>query len=263
MGSRKRIQGKARRSKAAEQNLAAVGSAAAATLPIGPQEQDDAEWWFDDDYIGCRHGQPRCPPPGHPCRSFLEQFQDRWGEEEVRRGPTAAWHALLSVHRERPNTLKDACHREMLKAIFLSNLTQGFLLFCRGGFRGGTKPHALAGAVMAIEDQEVHMGVREGISRDPDKVNFGRRDIIEGCDKSLVKFLKDRTPCKCMKDVYETMKSLPKTGICQYCAERKVRTALMFCSSCRVTQYCSKECQALHWPEHCDKCKKSKCKSSE
>ncbi|EJK68886.1 hypothetical protein THAOC_09902 [Thalassiosira oceanica] len=43
-------QGKARRSKAVEQESAAGDSAAAATLPIGPREHEDAErWWCDDD----------------------------------------------------------------------------------------------------------------------------------------------------------------------------------------------------------------------
>ena len=79
--------------------------------------------------------------------------------------------------------------------------------------------------------------------------NTNRRDVL--------KFYRKRIACSCLKQMHlEMRKSFPKTGKCYYylCDEEKERSLLMVCSRCRVSHYCSRECQIADWPEHKCRC---------
>ena len=86
------------------------------------------------------------------------------------------------------------------------------------------------------------------------RIEAGEKGIGKpSCDKfaDALKFFRKRTSCSCLKDMHlEARKTLPKTGICYHCKERKERTLLMVCSRCRITQYCSRECQIADWSRH-------------
>ena len=68
------------------------------------------------------------------------------------------------------------------------------------------------------------------------------------------KFYRKRIACKCLKEMHlEARKSPPKLGVCYHCKEVKERALLMVCGRCRISQYCSRECQIASWPRHkCD-----------
>ena len=82
-------------------------------------------------------------------------------------------------------------------------------------------------------------------------------DEIHSNKRDALKFYRKRISCNCLKRMHlEARKTLFKIGMCWYCKEEKVRVTLDVCSRCRVSQYCSKECQVAAWPVHkmnCDK----------
>ena len=77
--------------------------------------------------------------------------------------------------------------------------------------------------------------------------NSSRRDVL--------KFYSKRTSCSCLKEIHsETRSSIPKTGKCYHCKKEQDRASLMVCSRCRISHYCSRECQVANWPSHQMEC---------
>lgn len=70
-----------------------------------------------------------------------------------------------------------------------------------------------------------------------------RQDLLEGCKRSIVKFCRKRTPCSCLDKIYKELKQQSKTGMCHHCKRRVERRALLVCSKCQASQYCSRKCQ--------------------
>lgn len=231
MPSRKRSQGKARRAKADN-------------LPIASYQHDDSGWWFSNQWEGCRHGQPLCPPPGHPVRRFLDAFQV-YCEETCHDGVSAEaamTFAITSTQKKHPNVLNGE-HRGLLRLVFLSNLAHCLL--------GERDPHpAIVGYIMMMEEEDPETGSSGAMCC------LKKSDILNGCAHSLMKFVSKRTSCPCLVVKYaEVRGSLTKVGICSHCNTRKGRRALMVCTSCEMVQYCSKQCQVSHWPDHREDCK--------
>lgn len=81
-------------------------------------------------------------------------------------------------------------------------------------------------------------------------------DIWHGCQRSIVKFFKRRVPCSCLDKMRAAATSIPKTGLCDDCEERKERRELSFCTCCKRRQYCSQECQVKDWQDHKALCNK-------
>ena len=83
--------------------------------------------------------------------------------------------------------------------------------------------------------------------RDINMVSSGRRDCL--------KFFSKRVSCSYLKKMHqEARRTQPKVGICYGCLLETERVALSVCSRCRISQYCSRECQVVHWPHHKGKC---------
>ena len=83
------------------------------------------------------------------------------------------------------------------------------------------------------------------------------RDLLRGSDnmRDVLKFYRKRVPCSCLRDMHlEARKILPKLGVCFCCEAVKDRALLMVCSRCRLSQYCSRECQVADWPSHKREC---------
>jgi len=73
--------------------------------------------------------------------------------------------------------------------------------------------------------------------------------------RDALKFYSKRVSCSCLKSMHqEARRTIPKVGVCYGCHKAKERVALSVCSRCMITQYCSRECQVAHWPEHNEKC---------
>ena len=80
------------------------------------------------------------------------------------------------------------------------------------------------------------------------------RDLIQGNERDVVRFLKKRISCSCLKNMYKQVKKLPKVGTCYGCQKKKARKDLMVCKDCRVAQYCCVGCQKQDWPDHKEMC---------
>lgn len=67
--------------------------------------------------------------------------------------------------------------------------------------------------------------------------------------RDVLSFYKKRISCGCLKEKYKQMKKdqPTKLGVCWHCRKRVDRSTLMACSSCKVTLYCSRQCQKEHW----------------
>jgi hypothetical protein len=77
---------------------------------------------------------------------------------------------------------------------------------------------------------------------------------------TLVSFFRKRTNCSCLDELYKKVKSIPKIGLCYNpnCKHGRVvtRSKTKCCSQCRRANYCSRRCQAAHWPRHRKGCSK-------
>ena len=75
--------------------------------------------------------------------------------------------------------------------------------------------------------------------------------VTSSTKRDALKFFRKRISCKCLKKMHlEARKTIPKIGICSGCNEEVKRELLDVCSRCVADQYCSRECQVAHWPEH-------------
>ena len=112
--------------------------------------ETDGSWWVTDNYNRSRHGQPGCPPAGHPCCrcfvTFFERFVEALEAEEGETGTEGAVlctaessnkehprvlacvaevvHAVRSAHTKRPQVLVNKQTRALFKAFFLPIMTQ-------------------------------------------------------------------------------------------------------------------------------------------
>ena len=84
-------------------------------------------------------------------------------------------------------------------------------------------------------------------------------ELYEGDEHTLVSFFRKRITCKCLDDKYKEVKSITKIGLCYNpnCSlpnRQTIRSTMLSCTQCRRASYCSRECQAAHWPLHKQLC---------
>jgi sulfatase maturation enzyme AslB (radical SAM superfamily) len=48
--------------------------------------------------------------------------------------------------------------------------------------------------------------------------------------------------------------TMRRTDVCRYCDKHKPAKQIKECSGCKITRYCSRECQLAHYPEHKSMC---------
>ena len=80
------------------------------------------------------------------------------------------------------------------------------------------------------------------------------RDLCGDCEREVVKFFHKQNGCTCLKKRYDRLRTQTKVGTCSFCCKEYERKKLMICNQCKISQYCSPECQQGHWPSHRDWC---------
>ena len=86
-------------------------------------------------------------------------------------------------------------------------------------------------------------------------------ELLDADEHTLVQFYRKQIRCKCLDERYKEVKSITKMGMCMNkdCPlpnQRAVRSKMLYCTRCRVVNYCSRECQEAAWPSHKEYCDK-------
>jgi MYND finger len=69
--------------------------------------------------------------------------------------------------------------------------------------------------------------------------NRTERDTIVNLTKLI--------PCSCLKQVTKQAKKWQATDRCQFCGVEGSQDKFLVCSACKVSGYCSRDCQRAHW----------------
>jgi uncharacterized paraquat-inducible protein A len=77
------------------------------------------------------------------------------------------------------------------------------------------------------------------------------------CPQNIIKFFHSRNSCDCLEKIYTHLRKTPKcTTYCMSCNGVFNVREIKDCSRCKIAQYCSRECQLAHWPNHKEYCKR-------
>ena len=245
MPSRKRNKGKERKAKKAEHER-------------GMARETWQGWARGEDLLKngriitqCNHG---CDlllmipnANNHPVTSFMDAFvMNTFFDKHI-------LDHLRDVFNVCPEVWDDDSHRKMAGDLLLrigTNMILGNKVNVSG------KPRDIAFTVLVLEnydgsgdiDTTINSFVIASKMRD---LSCGRSGSI----REVLKIFRKRLSCSCLKKMHlEVRKTLPKLGICKNCQQEKDRTLLSVCSKCRVSQYCSRECQFEDWPRHKNFC---------
>ena len=239
MVSRKKNKGKERKAKKIESKRARA-------------REEWKRWARGEDDQGrkivkCNHGANLLiPENNHPVLGFMDAcFQFQMSVSDNMR--STFQHHLQVWHNEG--------YRKMAKS-FLIRIGVNRMI-CHDF----TEAVDIAIAILGLENYD---GRYESIilSR---AVATKRRDLLTElalgggrCGRDTLKFYRKRMDCKCLKDVHlQARKTIQKMARCFHCDEMKQRSLMRVCSRCRISEYCSRECQVANWCDHkpiCDKC---------
>ena len=251
MPSRKRNKGKERKAKKAEQKVERIENE---KMVVHKRWQGWArgENMLDNGSIitQCNHGCALMIPHdnNHPVSSFIDAFSMNRFLEPVKH----ISDNLRDTFNTYPEVWNDDSHRKMARGSLLRIGTNMIL----GKVPLSGMPKDIAYAVVVLENYD-GSGVIDS-TFNSFAVASKYRDLRCGESFSVrdeLKIYRKRITCSCLKKMHlEVRKTFPKLGICKNCQQEKDRTLLSVCSKCRVSQYCSRECQFEDWPRHKNFC---------
>ena len=236
--SRKRNKGQARKAKA-KSKLKAV-----------------AERRHPDNTSICNHG---IEVTRYPCTEFVstffESFTQNLGSEKelnVHDIGLSSVRALDIACNKYPEVILNDEHREIAKKCIIGNGANYVLDNLQFMSLG------CAAALLVIDSYAPTSITLPGRLEDHDAKNYMRNsDILNGCNRSLIKYFVNRIPCKCLDESYAKIKLLtPKMGVCIGCGQREDRNSLYMCTGCERVMYCNKACQIAHVHQHKQNCKR-------
>jgi len=105
-------------------------------------------------------------------------------------------------------------------------------IMCQGNFKDARRYHALACQFA---------GQLEGALLDADRL---MKDTYEArTNRGLKMLLAKKIPCACLDEASAAAKSEERTRKCDLCKTQGTQEEIKKCSRCKLSQYCSKECQ--------------------
>jgi len=251
MPSRKRNKGKERKAKKAEQEVERIENE---KMVVRETWQG---WARGKDMLNngriitqCNHG---CDllwmipnANNHPVTSFMDAFSMNGFFAE---GGKHIVHNLADTFVTQLAVWNDERYRKMIRDMLLgigTNMILGNKVNVSG------MPKDIAFTVLVLENYDGSGDY--GSTINSHAVASKYRDFScgrSGPIRDVLKIYRKRLSCSCLKKMHlEVRKTLPKLGICKNCGEKKERSLLSVCSKCRISQYCSRECQIEDWPSH-------------
>ena len=230
MPSRKRSQGQARKSK---------HNALQRLVPEQVQER-----WPRTCMHGLNNSNSINVKQAQICHTFYDSCMSAWVEEMSGAAVKDLTAFYKKIDRENFPELYNRTNRDFARAYLLWNGINEILEDNKG-----LNSH-LAACATAIQMLEFYSD--QTIS---DQDSLQHQDVINGCERSTVKFYYKRISCSCLDTKYEEMKCQPKKGVCSGCDQYKDRSTLRVCAGCNRHQYCSRKCQIDDLPNHKAMCK--------
>ena len=250
MPSRKRDKGKERKAKKAEHEAKNVEKKRGMARKMWQGWARGEDMYELDRWrviAQCNHGCALIIPDDntHPVTNFMDDFfTNRFYNEG-----THILDHLRDTFNKHPEVCNTDSYRKMTRDLMLGIGTNLILCIKTNVW---TVPRDIAYIVMLLENYDGSGDINAAFGNRI--VASKARDIScvgSGSFRDLLKIYRKRTTCSCLKKMHlETRKTQPKIGACYNCGKEKDRTLLSVCSRCRISQYCSRECQIAHWPSH-------------
>ena len=80
-------------------------------------------------------------------------------------------------------------------------------------------------------------------------------NTISDTEYGIAKYLNNNVHCQCLRDLTRQLEGMPRIATCAHCGKEVEIEAILVCSRCKGTNYCSKDCQRGNWTLHKNGCK--------
>ena len=231
MPSRKRQQGKARKNKNPNPTKAP---------PLYNWREYIA---FNKDR--CSHGDVQPSQVSLKYIDIFESFVQKRIQDQCDDVPGPGTQALRALGETHPEFWEDQTARKDMTKIFAMMATDHMLHGCSGTV-GCQRVKDHAAIILLLESNCLGLEVLQK-----------SRDLNDGGQRALVKFIKKHIKCECLDKAYANSKRTSPLSMsrCHHCHIQKERSSLLLCGSCKVDQYCSPACQKAAWPAHKKGCR--------
>lgn len=245
MPSRKKAQGKARKAAKAEISAEAtrkkevLETQLQRLLPI--EKYESCLRGYDQDYV---------------CAEFVKHFMEIVGQIPMEGNP----HGVATeVSRKKYPLMWQNEHK--LVTIKMLLLAMGTNCVLSGDIDLARQCASCAHFFKIFVEDIFHEGRAMMMGADKNT------ELFLSDEHTLVRYLQKHIPCSCLDNKYEEVKGVKKMGFCSFphckIPDRMAeRSTMLYCTRCRQTNYCSRECQESHWraghKEDCDDLRKQR-----
>ena len=117
----------------------------------------------------------------------------------------------------------------------------------------------LVSPVLALDGLSVEKMTmsKKDLDAEQQKNKMKFHDMFMDMEREFTMFFHKRNTCDCLKKKYKFVRSQAAMGCCFHCYKNVERKKLFVCSRCKITHYCSSDCQKANWPRHKAECKKN------
>ncbi|KAL3799252.1 hypothetical protein HJC23_012977 [Cyclotella cryptica] len=242
-----------------------------------PQPQpDELIRMYDVSSSNCLHGFSP-PPADHVCWKFMSKFLTKVETflvlHQSNHASEAAMYTVTEMRKYYPQVFKSAASRKLVQSFLVAYGTDFALKHAENSFLQREIEKLSSSLTMMVGMPTSYFPLfwagciadgwlcieHKGMCDKALQVKYlhSANDIFEGGEREVISFFRKRTQdsCTCLNAIYEEVKEKPKKSQCNYCQLIFERSTLKVCSHCRLTQYCSKDCQKSGWIYHKEECK--------